>query len=57
MVSPIFTADSFIAELADAIFDLGKPVVIVLEGGRPFAIPEYYDKCAAALDAVRPIVH
>jgi hypothetical protein len=45
-------SENFEAALADAIFDLGKPVVIVLEGGRPFAIPEYYEKCAAALDAV-----
>ncbi|KAH8926958.1 glycoside hydrolase family 3 protein [Atractiella rhizophila] len=40
--------------LADAIFALGKPVVIVLQGGRPFAIPEYYAKAGAALDAFFP---
>ncbi|KAF7331409.1 Glycoside hydrolase family 3 protein [Mycena kentingensis (nom. inval.)] len=40
--------------LADAIFALGKPVVLVLQGGRPFAIPEYYAKAAAALDAFFP---
>ncbi|KAG7100249.1 hypothetical protein E1B28_002021 [Marasmius oreades] len=37
--------------LADAIFALGKPVVLVLQGGRPFAIPDYYAKCAAAISA------
>jgi hypothetical protein len=41
-----------IAVLADALFALGKPVVIVLQGGRPFAIPNYYSKAAAVLDAV-----
>ncbi|OQE23653.1 hypothetical protein PENSTE_c008G07139 [Penicillium steckii] len=37
-------------ELADAIFALGKPVVLVLQGGRPFAIPKYYAKSAAVLN-------
>ncbi|PBK80691.1 glycoside hydrolase family 3 protein [Armillaria gallica] len=41
-------------KLADAIFALRKPVVLVLEGGRPFAIPEYYSKCAAAINAFFP---
>ncbi|KAJ3882409.1 glycoside hydrolase family 3 protein [Lentinula edodes] len=36
--------------LADALFDLEIPIVLVLEGGRPFAIPDYYDRCAAALE-------
>ncbi|KAJ7165677.1 glycoside hydrolase family 3 protein [Mycena crocata] len=40
--------------LADAMFALGKPVVIVLQGGRPFAIPQYYTKAAAVLDAFFP---
>lgn len=40
--------------LADAIFALGKPVVLVLQGGRPFAIPEYYSRAAAVLDANFP---
>ncbi|KAF7333056.1 Glycoside hydrolase family 3 protein [Mycena venus] len=40
--------------LADAIFALGKPVVIVLQGGRPFAIPKYYSQAAAVLDAFFP---
>ncbi|KAF1957192.1 glycoside hydrolase family 3 protein [Byssothecium circinans] len=35
--------------LADAIFALNKPVVLILNGGRPFAIPEYYSKAAAVL--------
>jgi hypothetical protein len=41
-----------LAELADAMFALGKPVVLVLQGGRPFAIPEYYNKSAAVLNTV-----
>ncbi|KAK0219542.1 glycoside hydrolase family 3 protein [Armillaria nabsnona] len=41
-------------KLADAIFALRKPVVLVLEGGRPFAIPEYYSKCTAAINAFFP---
>lgn len=40
------------ATLADALFDLGKPIVMVLYGGRPFAIPEYYEKTAAVLQVV-----
>ncbi|CAI7588247.1 unnamed protein product [Penicillium pancosmium] len=41
-------------ELADAMFALGKPVVLVLQGGRPFAIPEYYNKSAAVLNTFFP---
>lgn len=41
-------------ELAKAICSLGKPVVLVLQGGRPFAIPEYYDQSAAVLSAWFP---
>lgn len=40
------------AALADAIFALDKPVVLVLQGGRPFAIPAYYSKAAAVLNTV-----
>ncbi|KAJ6571466.1 family 3 glycoside hydrolase [Mycena capillaripes] len=40
--------------LADAIFSLGKPVVLVLQGGRPFAIPKYYQKASAVIDAFFP---
>ncbi|KAF2116384.1 family 3 glycoside hydrolase [Lophiotrema nucula] len=40
--------------LADAIFALNKPVILVLQGGRPFAIPEFYAKAAAVLDANFP---
>ncbi|KAK5991890.1 putative beta-glucosidase I-like protein [Cladobotryum mycophilum] len=36
--------------LAKAIFELGKPVVLVLQGGRPFAIPEHYKSSAAVLN-------
>lgn len=40
--------------LADAIFALGKPVILVLNGGRPFAIPQYYSRAAAVLTANFP---
>ncbi|KAJ7062794.1 glycoside hydrolase family 3 protein [Mycena amicta] len=39
------------SELADALFALGKPVVMVLQGGRPFALPRYYANAAAVIDA------
>lgn len=41
-------------KLAKAIYGLGKPVVLVLQGGRPFAIPEYYRQSAAVLSAWFP---
>lgn len=40
--------------LAKAIYQLGKPVILVLQGGRPFAIPEYYSQSAAVLSAWFP---
>lgn len=40
--------------LAKAIYALGKPVVLILQGGRPFAVPEYYDQSAAVLSAWFP---
>lgn len=40
--------------LADAIFATGKPVVMVLEGGRPFALPEYYQNASAVLSVFFP---
>ncbi|KAI0976266.1 glycoside hydrolase family 3 protein [Xylaria arbuscula] len=40
--------------LAQEIYKLGKPVVLVLEGGRPFAIDEYYQQSAAVLSAFFP---
>ncbi|KAI1310888.1 glycoside hydrolase family 3 protein [Xylaria venustula] len=40
--------------LAQEIYKLGKPVVLVLEGGRPFAIDEYYKQSAAVLSAFFP---
>ncbi|CAG9950279.1 unnamed protein product, partial [Clonostachys rosea f. rosea IK726] len=36
-------------KLAHAMYAQGKPVVLVLEGGRPFAIPEFYAQSAAVL--------
>jgi hypothetical protein len=40
------------ATLTNAMFKLGKPVVMILYGGRPFAVPKYYTKAAAVLQAV-----
>ncbi|KAF2008793.1 glycoside hydrolase family 3 protein [Aaosphaeria arxii CBS 175.79] len=40
--------------LAEAIFALNKPVVLVLQGGRPFAIPEFYFRAAAVISANFP---
>jgi hypothetical protein len=37
--------------LTEAILDTGKPVVMVPEGGRPFAIPEFYNRSAAVLNS------
>ncbi|NPV87810.1 MAG: beta-glucosidase [Anaerolineae bacterium] len=42
------------AQLADAIFSTGKPVVVVLVNGRPLAIPEVVEKAAAVLEAWLP---
>lgn len=35
--------------LADAVFDLGKPVVLLTYGPRPKGLPKYYKKAAAVL--------
>ncbi|KAI1099634.1 glycoside hydrolase family 3 protein [Jackrogersella minutella] len=40
-------------ELAREIYKLGKPVVLVLQGGRPFGI-DYYNQSAAVLSAFFP---
>lgn len=40
--------------LARAIYALGKPVVLVLQGGRPFSISKYYNQSAAVLNAWFP---
>ncbi|KAJ5649149.1 beta-glucosidase [Penicillium longicatenatum] len=40
--------------LAEAIYAIGKPVVLILQGGRPFAVPEYYNKSAAVLNTFFP---
>lgn len=40
--------------LARAIYNLGKPVVLVLQGGRPFAVPDYYNSSAAVLSTWFP---
>ena len=36
--------------LAKAMYALGKPVVLLLEGGRPFAIPDHYGDASAVLN-------
>lgn len=36
------------------MFSVGKPVVLVLQGGRPFAIPEYYARASAVISAFFP---
>jgi beta-glucosidase len=41
-------------ELVRAIFDTGKPVVIVLLNGRPFAMPETAKRASAILEAWFP---
>ncbi|KAI0385456.1 glycoside hydrolase family 3 protein [Hypomontagnella monticulosa] len=40
-------------QLAREIYQLGKPVVLILQGGRPFAI-DYYNQSAAVLSAFFP---
>ncbi|KAJ5641997.1 beta-glucosidase [Penicillium lividum] len=40
--------------LAYAIYGIGKPVVLILQGGRPFATPEYYNRSAAVLNTFFP---
>jgi beta-glucosidase len=41
-------------ELADAILNIGKPLVVVLINGRPLAIPELAQKADAILEAWLP---
>lgn len=41
-------------ELAERILKLGKPTVLILEDGRPCAIPEIYDQADAILQAWYP---
>lgn len=41
-------------ELAEAIFAVGKPVVLVLVNGRPLAIPQLVEKASAVLEAWLP---
>lgn len=36
------------------MFSLGKPLILVLQGGRPFAIPAYYSQAAAVITAFFP---
>lgn len=41
-------------ELVDAVFALNKPVVLILQGGRPLAIPVYYEKASAVINSFFP---
>ncbi|KAJ0416470.1 glycosyl hydrolase family 3 C-terminal domain-containing protein [Aspergillus carlsbadensis] len=43
-----------LAKLTQEIFLLGKPVVLVLQGGHPFALLEYYAQSAAVLSTGFP---
>ena len=36
-------------QLAEEIFAIGKPVILVLFGGKPYAVPHLYDKANAVL--------
>ena len=36
--------------LTRAILDTGKPVIMIVEGGRPFAISDFYNRSAAVLN-------
>jgi hypothetical protein len=40
--------------LTEAILDTGKPVIMILEGGRPFAIPHFYNRSTAVLNSYFP---
>ena len=40
--------------LAHSIFALDKSVILVLQGGRPFAIPEFYSQASAVVNAFFP---
>ncbi|KXT08453.1 hypothetical protein AC579_5618 [Pseudocercospora musae] len=37
--------------LATSILDAGKPCILILHGGRPFAIPEIYNRSTAVISA------
>lgn len=41
-------------ELLDAVLDTGTPTVLVLITGRPYALGEYADRCAAIVQAFMP---
>lgn len=41
-------------ELAERILEIGKPVILILEDGRPCAIPEIYDRADGILQAWYP---
>ncbi|KAE9367177.1 glycoside hydrolase family 3 protein [Stipitochalara longipes BDJ] len=40
--------------LTTSIFTLNKPVVLILQGGRPFAIPKFYSQAAAVINTFFP---
>ena len=41
-------------DLLDKLFELGKPIVLVLINGRPLAIGDIFERCAAVLEAWFP---
>lgn len=41
-------------QLASSILSINKPVIVILQGGRPFAIPEFYFRAAAVINAFFP---
>ncbi|GAA4906145.1 glycoside hydrolase family 3 N-terminal domain-containing protein [Tessaracoccus lubricantis] len=41
-------------ELVDTILDTGTPVVLVVVSGRPYALGNYADRCAAIIQAFMP---
>lgn len=41
-------------ELLDAVLETGTPTVLVLVTGRPYALGEYVDRCAAVIQAFMP---
>jgi beta-glucosidase len=41
-------------ELARAVLETGTPTVLVLVSGRPYALPELYERCPAVIEAWYP---
>jgi hypothetical protein len=41
-------------QLASSIFSLNKPVILILQGGRPLAIPQFSSRAAGVINAFFP---